>query len=96
MLDNPAIAQDDGLRFDPAVVERVRSASSLRRDSLLESPGADAAGPQEQYRALRLRVLRAERAALLDARSTGSYSSPVVERAQHLLDSEEFRLNGSA
>ncbi|TFC13156.1 sodium:proton antiporter [Cryobacterium algoritolerans] len=95
VLDNPAVAQDDGRRFDPEVVERVRSARSLRAESLSESPDENAAGPQEQYRALRLRVLQAERAALLEARSTGSYSSRVVERAQHLLDSEEFRLSGS-
>ncbi|MDJ0323415.1 sodium:proton antiporter [Cryobacterium sp. PH31-AA6] len=95
MLDNPAVAQDDGRRFDSQVVERVRLASSRRQQSLSESPDTDAAGPQEQYRALRLRVLRAERDALLDARSTGSYSSRAVERAQHLLDSEEFRLSGS-
>lgn len=50
------------------------------------------AGPHEQHRALRMRVLRAERAALLEARSTGAYSSRVMERAQHMLDLEESRL----
>lgn len=59
------------------------------REGASASPGA---GPHEQHRALRLRVLQAERAALLDARSAGSYSSRVLERAQHLLDLEESRL----
>ncbi len=95
ILDDPAVEQVDGIRFDAEVVLRVRAASVRRREALSESPGETVAGPQEQYRALRLRVVRAERDALLDARSTGSYSSRVVERAQHLLDSEEFRLNGS-
>lgn len=50
------------------------------------------AGPHEQHRALRMQVLRAERAALLEARSTGAYSSRVMERAQQMLDLEESRL----
>jgi CPA1 family monovalent cation:H+ antiporter len=49
-------------------------------------------GPHQQHRTLRLRVLEAERAALLDARATGSYSSRVMERAQNILDLEESRL----
>jgi CPA1 family monovalent cation:H+ antiporter len=55
-------------------------------------PAPASAGPHQQHRALRLRVLRAERAALLEARSTGAYSSRVMERAQHMLDLEESRL----
>jgi len=50
------------------------------------------AGPHEQHRALRMKVLRAERSALLEARSTGAYSSGVMSRAQHMLDLEESRL----
>jgi NhaP-type Na+/H+ or K+/H+ antiporter len=40
MLENPAVAQENGDRFDPPVVERVRSESIMRTESLSESPGA--------------------------------------------------------
>ncbi|RNE56816.1 cation:proton antiporter [Cryobacterium tepidiphilum] len=49
-------------------------------------------GPHQQHRTLRLRVLRAERDALLEARATGAFSSRVMERAQHMIDLEESRL----
>jgi hypothetical protein len=87
---------DNGDRFDPSVVERVRSEVTMRAELLSEIPGREDAGPQEQYRALRIRVLQAERTALLDARTTGSYSSRAIERAQRLLDLEESRLGASA
>jgi CPA1 family monovalent cation:H+ antiporter len=58
----------------------------------MRGQAAASAGPHQQHRALRLRVLRAERTALLEARSTGAYSSRVMERAQHMLDLEESRL----
>jgi NhaP-type Na+/H+ or K+/H+ antiporter len=95
MLENPAVAQENGDRFDPPVVERVRSESIMRTESLSESPGARAAGPQGQYRALRIRVIRVERAALLDARATGAYSSRAIERVQDMLDLEESRLRAT-
>lgn len=96
MLERPALVWDNGDRFDPSVVERVRSEVTMRAELLSEIPGREDAGPQEQYRALRIRVLQAERAVLLDARTTGSYSSRAIERAQRLLDLEESRLGASA
>jgi len=48
--------------------------------------------PQRQYRALRREVLQAERAALLEARSEGVYSSRILRQAQSMLDTEETRL----
>jgi Na+/H+ antiporter len=95
MLENPDVAQDDGDRFDPTVVERVRSESIMRTESLSEFPAREVTGPQEQYRALRIQVIQVERAALLDARATGSYSSRVIERVQNMLDLEESHLRAS-
>lgn len=48
--------------------------------------------PQRQYRALRREVLQAERAAPLEARSGGVYSSRILRPAQSMLDTEETRL----
>ncbi|GHD42869.1 cation:proton antiporter [Mycetocola manganoxydans] len=88
-LDNPDLLRDNGFTAD--VIARVRDDSILHRKSLAERSSGNP-GPHEQHRALRLRVLEAERAALLDARATGAYSSRILERAQTLLDLEEYRL----
>lgn len=91
-LENPDLRQDNGERFDPEVVELVRQDSMLASEAVSELTVTDSIGPLEQRRALRLRVLQAERTALLDARSTGSYSSRITEYAAHMLDLEESRL----
>ncbi|MGO4104802.1 cation:proton antiporter [Leifsonia sp. YAF41] len=92
-LDSPDLRQDNGERFDPAVIELVRQDSRLASEAVTELAATDSVGPHEQRRALRLKVLRAERAALLDARSTGTYSSRITEHAAHMLDLEESRLS---
>lgn len=91
-LDRPHLAQEDGTPFDPAVIERVRGDSVDLSEAIAELTDPTAVGPHEQQRALRLHVLQAERTALLDARSTGTYTSRVLARAQELLDLEESRL----
>lgn len=83
---------------DPDVIERVRQDTLLRSAAAWEraeraQSDDPADGPHQQYRALRTRVLAAERNALLEARSRGSYPSRVLARAQELLDSEEARLS---
>lgn len=95
-LDNPMLTQENGDAFNPDVIDRVRAEGTMRMESISELPNPAAVGPHAQHRSLRLRVLEAERAALLDARATGSYSSHVLERAQHLLDLEEFHLNAQS
>jgi CPA1 family monovalent cation:H+ antiporter len=47
----------------------------------------------EQYAMLRRDVLRRERAALVEARNRGSFSSAALARAQEELDLEEARLD---
>jgi monovalent cation/hydrogen antiporter len=99
ILDNPDLVQDTGDRFAPAAVDGVRRDSlslseALAEDATAQEEAGQRAQPglHEQRRDLRLKVLQAERAALLDARSTGAYSSRVLDRAQHMLDLEESRL----
>ena len=90
-LDNPELLTENGGDFDQEVIGRARGDSIMRSESVAELRTGQP-GPHQQHRMLRLRVLEAERAALLDARATGSYSSRVMERAQNILDLEESRL----
>ncbi|PWC07386.1 cation:proton antiporter [Mycetocola zhujimingii] len=90
-LDNPDLLAENGGEFSPDVIQRVREDSVMRSESVAEVRSGQP-GPHQQHRILRLRVLQAERDALLDARATGAYSSRVMERAQNILDLEESRL----
>ena len=98
VLENPEFTLPDGQEIDSGVIERVRNDTLLSAESAWERArfGAGDEGiaksPHQQYRSLRQEVLRAERAALLEARSTGSYPSRVLSRAQAMLDLEETRL----
>jgi NhaP-type Na+/H+ or K+/H+ antiporter len=98
VLDDPALALATGDEVDPAVVERVRNDTLLSAESAWErarfAGEADglARSPHQQYRALRFEVLQAEREALLEARSSGSYPSRILGRAQAMLDLEQTRL----
>ena len=98
VLENPDFTLPEGREIDPEVIERVRHDTLLSAESAWEraryGSGDEslAKSPHQQYRSLRQEVLQAERAALLDARSTGSYPSRVLSRAQAMLDLEETRL----
>lgn len=98
VLDNPQFSLPDGEAIDSAVIDRVRHDTLLGAESAWEraqhGSGVDGLvhSPQRQYRALRREVLQAEREALLDARTTGTYPSRILGRAQAMLDLEETRL----
>ncbi|MCW4458431.1 sodium:proton antiporter [Microbacterium sp. MPKO10] len=92
LLDNPELRQPNGSPYEDTIISQVRVDTARLSEALSETLNSDAPGPQEQRRALRRHVLQAERAALLDARSRGVYSSRVLERAQAILDAEETRL----
>jgi NhaP-type Na+/H+ or K+/H+ antiporter len=98
VLDNPELTLPDGGEIDSAVIERVRSDTLLSAESAWERAnygGGErglAKSPHQQYRALRNEVLQAERESLLDARSSGSYPSRILSRAQAMLDLEQTRL----
>ncbi|PXW35894.1 UNVERIFIED_CONTAM: sodium/proton antiporter (CPA1 family) [Williamsia faeni] len=90
LRDPAVIGTGDGTVSD-TVVEMVRNDSivgraRVQRDAEIEQHG------REQYFRLRLRVLSAERDALLRVRKLGLYSSQSLTHAQHLLDLEEARL----
>lgn len=98
VLEHPEFQLPEGESVDVTVIDRVRKDTLLRAESAWERAehGAGVDGlvhsPQRQYRALRREVLHAEREALLEARSAGSYPSRVLSRAQSMLDLEETRL----
>jgi len=94
-LDNPNLVRDNGQPYDPEIVEGLRHHSRRLSEALREQDDPDSSGVHGQRRALRRMMLEAERAALLDARSTGAYSSHILERAQQILDVEESRLDGA-
>jgi NhaP-type Na+/H+ or K+/H+ antiporter len=97
-LENPAFTLPEGEQIDQEVIDRVRHDTLLSAESAWEraryGAGEDALAksPHQQYRSLRQEVLQAERAALLDARSSGTYPSRILARAQAMLDLEETRL----
>jgi CPA1 family monovalent cation:H+ antiporter len=96
VLESPR--DEEGEPVDPAIVERVRGDTLLGAQATWERVEQDglaeqrAPSPQRRYRELRRDVLQAEREALLEARSAGSYSSRILARAQAMLDLEETRL----
>jgi CPA1 family monovalent cation:H+ antiporter len=98
VLDNPELTLPGGEPISPEVIEKVRADSLLVAESAWERAdhGAEVDGlaqsPQRQYRELRREVLRAERDALVEARSSGAYASRILNRAQTMLDFEETRL----
>lgn len=91
MLDDPGLARPDGRPYDGDVLDRVREAA-LARASFAEATEPDTVSPRDQYRNLMLRILAAERAELLVARSAGRYRSRTLTRAQRALDLMEATL----
>ncbi|TDE91705.1 sodium:proton antiporter [Occultella glacieicola] len=75
---------------EPTILTRVRAESVLRAAAVRETGGDG--GAHAVYVRLRRRVLEAERAALIEARSLGVHRSTSLAKAEHLLDQEEARL----
>ncbi len=91
VIDVPDLRRADGTTYDGDVVARVR------RDVVreLENRDTDAATSADlfaQYKELRLRAIAAQRVALLDARTSGAYSSQALRHALDLLDAEQIDL----
>ncbi|WP_340699002.1 sodium:proton antiporter [Cellulosimicrobium funkei] len=91
VIDAPDLRRADGTTYDGDVVARVR------RDVVreLENRDTDAATSADlfaQYKELRLRAIAAQRVALLDARTSGAYSSQALRHALDLLDAEQIDL----
>ena len=94
VLDNPDLTIPEAGTPNADVVARVRADTLLSVEAAHERAEDDAVedSPHLQYRMLRRAVMQAERDALLEAQSTGSYTSRVLSRAQAMLDFEETRL----
>jgi NhaP-type Na+/H+ or K+/H+ antiporter len=84
------IALEGQEAVDPAILERVRAESVLRAAAVRDTGEVD--GAHAVYVRLRRRVIEAERAALIEARSLGVHRSRSLADAEHLLDQEEARL----
>ena len=90
-LRNPALGEDDE-HIEEAVLEIVRRENAELGRSVQERFAAVGDPEHEQLRRLRAFVLEAQRGALLDARSSGAYSSATINAIQAVLDQAEMRI----
>lgn len=96
-LANPDLRRADVGEYDPEVLENARAVAS-RMGRILSKPvdlDEDAKDTHVQRRELTRILLENAQLALLDARSSGSYSSRTIEQAQHRLDAEALRFGGA-
>lgn len=91
VVDAPDLRRADGRPFDPGVVSRVRR-DVVRELETRDTDAATSADVFAQYKELRLRAIAAQREVLLDARSSGVYSSQALRHALDLLDAEQIDL----
>ena len=88
----PDLRRRGGERFDPAVLEKARQVQARIAEP---RRGAGAEDPvRAQYAELMQLILDAQQDALDEARSTGSYDSNTVKRAQRQLDQGSVRFTG--
>jgi CPA1 family monovalent cation:H+ antiporter len=90
-LEDPAVLNELDDTVAQKVIELVRADSIIGRIRSGPDPEQDRTGRRAYFR-LRLKVLAAEREALLHVRKLGLYSSQSLTQAQNLLDLEEARL----
>ncbi|MFD1824148.1 MULTISPECIES: cation:proton antiporter [Mumia] len=91
LLDSADLRRRDGTPYDDEVLRRVRA--TLRREVAGdEEEAAESARIRDEVRELRLHTIAAERAALLRARSLGTYSSAALSEALAMLDADQISL----
>ncbi|MBC9715149.1 sodium:proton antiporter [Streptomyces sp. TRM66268-LWL] len=93
LLEDPALTDDAGQPYPQQLIDVVRRDARLdvRRaigDDSRRKFGAEA---RDQFLELRLRVLAVQAEELRKARSTGTYSSIALGKAQHMLDVDAAR-----
>ena len=91
VLDDDALAHRDGRAYDADVVRRVR-ADVVREQASEDVDAAESKERMREYKSLRLRVIAAQRKALLAARSAGTYDSHLLQDALSTLDAEHITL----
>jgi len=93
-LRNPTLVDDDGRPFPPELVDLARKEVAALGRAAKERSEGGRDERQAQMQRLRERVLDVQRSALLDARSSGVYSSATINEVQRLLDTVELRSPG--
>ncbi|GAA1484790.1 sodium:proton antiporter [Brachybacterium fresconis] len=93
VVDNPDLRRRDGRPFDPAVLERARQMHD--RMTSPRSGGQQQDSAKAQLPELLQLILDAQQDALNEARSTGSYDSSTIKRAQKQLDQGYVRITGA-
>ncbi len=92
VVDDPDLERKDGSRYDEKVLDRIRHAVTTEDEEI--EAGSDAhdarVAEKAQVRELRMRVIAAQREALLDARALGTYSSEALRDALRILDADEM------
>ncbi|MFI6938678.1 cation:proton antiporter [Streptomyces sp. NPDC050418] len=94
VLDDPSLTDHDGEPYTDRVVALVRRDARVdvhRRPPEEGKQPADLSGSRDAFVELRLRVLQAMGERLLAARSSGTYSSVALGKAQHMLDVDAAR-----
>lgn len=97
-VDDPDLRQPDGSPYPDDLRARVREQTRLHASAAQER--AESVDDLESTRAHQWSVLvshtiEAQRTALLEARSDGSYPSRLIERAQVVLDLEQTRIESA-
>ncbi|WP_297105847.1 cation:proton antiporter [Tessaracoccus sp.] len=96
MFESPTLHRPNGKPFDRKVIEHVRAtslAASVEHDP--DTGWSTVPVKLQQRIELQRLLLDTEQAALLDARSSGTYRSKTIERAQHYLDLQAARIDVS-
>jgi CPA1 family monovalent cation:H+ antiporter len=89
LLADPGLRRPDGSAYAPVVVDRVRDVV-VREQHDQDEEDATPGEIADQFFELRLVTLAAQRAALLEARSLGTYDSDLLGHALDLLDADQI------
>ncbi|WP_114854842.1 sodium:proton antiporter [Brachybacterium sp. YJGR34] len=89
VLENPGLRRRDGSRFEDAVLRTAREAHARMSVPQKRARAEDPA--RAQYTELMSMIHEAKQDALGEARSTGSYDSTAIARAQEQLDLAQLR-----
>ncbi len=92
VVEDPELRRRNGSPYDPQVLDQVRRsvAAQTARIDAEDDPASAHAAAMAEARELRVTIIEAQRAALLDARRLGTYSSTALEDALAILDADQL------
>jgi len=95
VVEDPDLRRADGSRYHPRVLERVRKTAQAEQDEEYQERSR---AINAQVLELRLAIIDAQREALLEARSIGTFSSAALTSALDVLDADQIsaELKGGA